>query len=56
MVNMERYLKLPIFKIVSQLASEMNTQAFVIGGYVRDLILVRPSDDIDIVVLNVDWT
>ena len=52
MVNMEKYLQHPIFKVVSELAHEMGTQAFVIGGYVRDLILVRPSDDIDIVVLD----
>ncbi len=52
MVNMEKYLQHPIFKVVSELAHEMETQAFVIGGYVRDLILVRPSDDIDIVVLD----
>ena len=40
----------PIFKIVSEVAHEKNTEAYVIGGYVRDLILGRPSKDIDIVV------
>jgi poly(A) polymerase len=39
-----------IFKIVSETAKELNVRAFVIGGYVRDIYLKRPSKDIDIVV------
>lgn len=39
-----------IFEIVSETAAELNLRAFVIGGYVRDLYLKRPSKDIDIVV------
>ena len=39
-----------IFEVVSQTARELNVRAFVIGGYVRDLYLKRPSKDIDIVV------
>jgi len=39
-----------IFEIVSDTAAELNVRAFVIGGYVRDLYLKRPSKDIDIVV------
>ena len=39
-----------IFKIVSETAQELNVRAFVIGGYVRDIYLKRPSKDIDIVV------
>lgn len=42
----------PIFKVISEIAGEKNTEAYVIGGYVRDLILNRPSKDIDIVVLG----
>ncbi len=49
---MKEYLKHPIFKIVSKVAFNNNTKAYVIGGYVRDLILKRPSKDIDIVVLG----
>lgn len=40
----------PIFKIVSQVARDKGVRAFVIGGYVRDCLLGRPSKDIDIVV------
>ncbi len=39
-----------IFQIISETAQELNVRAFVIGGYVRDLHLNRPSKDIDIVV------
>ena len=39
-----------IFKVVSETAQELNVRAFVIGGFVRDLILKRTSKDIDIVV------
>ena len=42
----------PIFKILSGIAAEKGLEIYVIGGYVRDLILRRPSKDIDIVVLG----
>ena len=42
----------PIFKILSEIAVEKGLEIYVIGGYVRDLILHRPSKDIDIVVLG----
>jgi poly(A) polymerase len=44
------YLDHQIFKIVSETAQEQGVRAFVIGGYVRDCFLGRPSKDIDIVV------
>jgi len=46
------YLKHPIFSIISQAAEESNLKAYVIGGFVRDLFLRRPSTDIDIVTLG----
>ncbi len=39
-----------IFSIISDVAESQGTRAFVIGGYVRDCFLGRPSKDIDIVV------
>ena len=39
-----------IFHIVSGTARSLGVRAFVIGGYVRDCFLGRPSKDIDIVV------
>jgi poly(A) polymerase len=46
------YLKHPIFSIISQSAEESNLKAYVIGGFVRDLFLRRPSTDIDIVTIG----
>jgi hypothetical protein len=48
--DMQLPLKHPIFKILSGIAAEKGIEAYVIGGYVRDLLLQRPSQDIDIVV------
>jgi putative nucleotidyltransferase with HDIG domain len=50
--NFKSSLSHPVFKVVSQIAEENGIKAFVIGGFVRDLILERPSKDIDIVVLG----
>ena len=44
------FLDNDIFKIVAEQACALNVRAFVIGGYVRDCLLGRPSKDIDIVV------
>jgi poly(A) polymerase len=41
-----------IFSIVSDIVSDRDLPCFVIGGYVRDLLMKRESDDIDIVVLG----
>ncbi|MES2559729.1 MAG: HD domain-containing protein [Bacteroidota bacterium] len=41
-----------IFKTIAKLANEKNIEAYVVGGYVRDLFLQRDSKDIDIVVLG----
>jgi poly(A) polymerase len=39
-----------VFKIIAEEALGMNAEAFVVGGYVRDIFLKRESKDIDIVV------
>ncbi|MFN5443199.1 MAG: CCA tRNA nucleotidyltransferase [Crocinitomicaceae bacterium] len=51
-MNLSAYLKHPVFKVISQICEEKQLEAFVIGGFVRDLILKRPSKDIDIVVVG----
>ncbi|MDR0429876.1 MAG: CCA tRNA nucleotidyltransferase [Tannerellaceae bacterium] len=40
------------FHLVSEAADELKVEAYVIGGYVRDIYLGRPSKDIDIVAVG----
>jgi poly(A) polymerase len=40
------------FTIVSEAADELNIDAYLIGGYVRDLFLNRPSKDMDFVAIG----
>jgi poly(A) polymerase len=49
---MKQHLQHPIFKIISELADQLNQETYVIGGFVRDLILKRPSPDIDVVTIG----
>ena len=42
----------PVFKQLSQAAEECGVKAFVVGGFVRDLMLQTPSKDIDVVVIG----
>ena len=50
---MKKHLLNPVFGVISLVAGEMKVEAFVIGGFVRDLLLKRDNkQDIDIVVLG----
>ena len=49
---MKKHLQHSIFTIIAEEALAMNAEAFVVGGYVRDIFLKRESKDIDIVVLG----
>ncbi|MFO7940508.1 MAG: HD domain-containing protein [Bacteroidales bacterium] len=49
---MNKCLNLDIFDLICQVAGKLSVRAYVIGGYVRDAILERPSKDIDIVVMG----
>ena len=40
------------FHIISEAADELGVEAYVIGGYVRDIFLYRPSKDIDVVAVG----
>ncbi|GAB3339945.1 HD domain-containing protein [Larkinella ripae] len=42
----------PIFEVIARQAAALDVRAYVIGGFVRDLILKRPSKDIDIVCIG----
>ncbi len=41
-----------IFKQISETADELGLECYVVGGYVRDIFLQRPSKDIDVVVVG----
>ncbi|MBQ8225665.1 MAG: HD domain-containing protein [Bacteroides sp.] len=41
-----------IFNQISETADELGLECYVVGGYVRDLFLQRPSKDIDVVVVG----
>lgn len=45
-------LSQPIFRRIGRIADERGLRAFVVGGYVRDYYLSRPSTDIDVVVVG----
>ena len=45
-------LKHPVFKVLAQYAAKEDIEVYVIGGWVRDLLLEIPSKDIDILVIG----
>ena len=52
-MNYKHHLENKIFKIISQAAQELNLESYVIGGFVRDILLDRNhKKDIDIVAVG----
>ncbi len=49
---MKEFLQDKIFEIISRVADEQQKECYVIGGFVRDIFLKRPSKDIDVVILG----
>ncbi|MDD2551118.1 MAG: HD domain-containing protein [Dysgonamonadaceae bacterium] len=41
-----------IFKLLSEVADELNLETYLIGGFVRDIFLYRKSNDIDVVAVG----
>lgn len=50
--ELKQYFKDNIFKQISATADELGLECYVVGGYVRDIFLQRPSQDIDVVVVG----
>ncbi|MBP3834842.1 MAG: HD domain-containing protein [Prevotella sp.] len=50
--ELAQLLDQPIFHTISAVADEMGVECYVVGGYVRDIFLERPSNDIDVVVVG----
>ncbi len=51
-MNLKKHLSDKVFTLLSETADELNLEAYVIGGYVRDLLINRQSKDIDVVVVG----
>lgn len=49
---MQEHLQHPVFKTISEVSELEGLKTFVIGGFVRDLFLERPTTDIDILVIG----
>lgn len=55
MENMKKQLANPVFEVISRIADELDAETYVIGGFVRDILLGgSPADakDIDVVVVG----
>lgn len=50
--DLAQLLDKEIFHKISEAADAIGYDCYVVGGYVRDLFLERPSDDIDVVVVG----
>ena len=47
-----RAIDTPLLHRIGEKAGELGLECYVVGGYVRDIILERPSKDIDVVVAS----
>lgn len=52
MENLDKLIDGKIFKLVGNVADTMGREAYIVGGYVRDLLLHRHSKDIDFVTVG----
>ncbi len=50
--DLAKLLDKDIFHFISEAADSIGLECYVVGGYVRDLFLERPSNDIDVVVVG----
>ncbi len=51
-IVLRQYLKDPLFKLISAEADALGTEAYLVGGFVRDMLLGRPCKDIDIMAVG----
>ena len=52
MKNLSEYINNKFFKVITKASRELNYDSYVIGGYVRDILLNRPFNDIDVVTVG----
>lgn len=52
MMNLADSLDSPVFQTVARAGAKLNYKTYVVGGFVRDLLLRRPCKDIDFVCVG----
>ena len=50
--DFKKHIDNPLFRMISRSCKELGVKGYVIGGYVRDMLLCRKSNDIDIVTVG----
>ena len=50
--ELKQHFSEPIFGQIAESADALGLECYVVGGYVRDIFLQRPSKDIDVVVVG----
>ena len=50
--ELRRMFDTKLFHLIGDTADELELECYVVGGYVRDLYLERPSKDMDVVVVG----
>lgn len=51
-MNLKKYIDSEVFHLLSETADKLGVECYIIGGYVRDILLCRKSKDIDVVVVG----
>lgn len=49
---LKEHLANPVFKIISEQSDILGQETYIVGGYVRDIFLNRPSKDVDFVTVG----
>lgn len=50
--KIDSHVNLPVMKLVGEVADELHRECYVVGGYVRDIFLERPCNDMDFVTVG----
>ncbi|MCF8303918.1 MAG: CCA tRNA nucleotidyltransferase [Bacteroidales bacterium] len=50
--DLKKHIDHPVFGVIAKAARELNVEVYLIGGFVRDLLLKRPSKDVDVVAIG----
>lgn len=51
-MNFENQLVNPVFRLIGETADDMGREVYVVGGFVRDIMLGRPCNDLDFVTVG----